>query len=89
MLTDALVADGWGDVDDDEEYEPAALARRLAEAVPAGREPAAFEMMARVPHPDAASVLTVIGRHHPDKKIAKAARKSAYKAASRQAAQRR
>ena len=89
MLTDALVADGWGDVDDDEEYEPAALARRLAEAVPAGREPAAFEMMARVPHPDAASVLTVIGRHHPDKKIAKAARKSAYKAASRLAAQRR
>ena len=28
--------------------------------------------------PDAASVLTVIGRYHPDKKIAKAARKSAY-----------
>jgi hypothetical protein len=46
-------------------------------------------MMARVPHPDAASVLTVIGRYHPDKKIAKAARKSAYKAASRQVAQRR
>ena len=89
VLTDALVADGWGDVDDEVEYEPAALAKRLGEAIPAGREPAAFEMMARVPHPDAASVLTVIGRHHPDKKIAKAARKSAYKAASRQVAQRR
>jgi hypothetical protein len=87
VITDALVADGWDDVDD-VEYEPAVLAKRLCEVIPAGREPAAFEMMARVPHPDAASVLTVIGRHHPDKKIAKAARKSAYKAASRQAAQR-
>ena len=89
ILIDALVADGWDDVDDGGEYEPAALAKRLGEAIPAGREPAAFEMMARVPHPDAASVLTVIGRYHPDKKIAKAARKSAYKAASRQVAQRR
>ena len=57
--------------------------------IPAGQEPAVFEIMARVPHPDAAGVLTVIGRHHPDKKIAKAARKSAYKAASRQVAQQR
>jgi hypothetical protein len=89
VLTDALVTDGWGDTDDDVEYEPAALAKRLSEAIPAGREPAAFEMMARIPHPDAASVLTVIGKYHPDKKIAKAARKSAYKATSRQAAQQR
>jgi hypothetical protein len=88
VLTDALVTDGWDDADDDAEYEPAALAKRLGEAIPAGREPAAFEMMARVPHPDAASVLTVIGKYHPDKKIAKAARKSAYKAASRQVARR-
>jgi hypothetical protein len=35
---------------------------------------------------DAATVLTAIGRHHPDKRIAKIARKSAYKAASRHAA---
>ena len=88
VLTDTLVADGWDDLDDDDEYEPAELAERLGEAIPAGREPAAFEMMARVPHPDAATVLTVIGRYHPDKKIAKAARKSAYKAASRPASQR-
>ena len=89
VLTDALVTDGWDDVDDEAEYQPAALAKRLGEAIPAGREPAAFEMMARVPHPDAATVLTVIGRYHPDKNIAKAARKSAYKASSRQVAQRR
>jgi hypothetical protein len=88
VLTDALVLDGWDDVDDDD-YEPAALADRLGEAIPAGRELAAFEMMARITHPEAASVLTVIGRHHPDKRIAKMARKCAYKAASRQVAQRR
>jgi hypothetical protein len=89
MLIDGLVMAGWDDLDDDAEHDPADLAEQLREAIPAGQEPAVFEMMARIPHPDAADVLTVIGRHHPDKKIAKAARKSAYKAASRQAAQRR
>jgi hypothetical protein len=89
MLIDGLVMAGWDDLDDEAEYDPADLAEQLREAIPAGQEPAVFEMMARTPHPDAANVLTVIGRHHPDKKIAKAARKSAYKAASRQAAQRR
>ena len=65
-------------------------AERLRDSIPAGREVAAFEMMAWVPHPDAANVLTVIGKYHPDKRIAKLARKSAYKAASRQVtAQRR
>ena len=36
-----------------------------------------------LPHPDAADVLTLIGKHHPDKKVAKAARRFAYKASSR------
>jgi hypothetical protein len=90
LLTDALVIDGWDDMDDDAENESAALAERLREAIPAGEEAAAFEMMARVPHPDAANVLTMIGKYHPDKRMAKLARKSAYKAASRQVtAQRR
>jgi hypothetical protein len=88
MVTDALAAEGWNDLSDDAGHEPAALAERLGETIPAGRELEVFEMMARVPHPDAADVLTVIGRHHPDKKIAKLARKSAYKAASRRAANR-
>jgi len=86
MITDALAAEGWDDPDDVVGHEPEALARRLSETVPAGQELAVFELMARVPHPDAADVLTVIGKHHPDKKIAKLARKSAYKAATRQAA---
>ena len=89
MITDALAAEGWDDPGDDTGLEPEALAKRLGEAIPAGQELAMFELMARLPHPDAADVLTVIGRRHPDKKIAKLARKSAYKAATRQAAQRR
>jgi hypothetical protein len=88
MVIDMLVADGWGDPDDDD-VEPSALAGRLREAIPPGREMAAFETIARVPHPDAADVLTVIGRHHPDKRVAKLARKAAYKAASRAAARER
>jgi hypothetical protein len=85
-LIDTLVTDGWGDLDDDAEHDPQALAELLREAIPPGRELVGFEMMARAPHPDAPNVLTMIGRHHPDKKVAKLARKSAYKAASRQAA---
>jgi hypothetical protein len=88
MITDALAAEGWDDPGDDAGQEPEALVKRLSETVPAGQELAVFELMARVPHPDAADVLTVIGKHHPDKKIAKLARKSAYKAATRQAARR-
>jgi hypothetical protein len=88
-LIDGLAADGWADPDPDVEHEPAALAGRLREAFPPGLEQAGFEMMARVPHPDGPDVLTAIGRYHPDKKVAKLARKSAYKAASRQATRRR
>ena len=48
----------------------------------------AFEAMARLDHPDAEAVLTMIGRHASDKKIAKAARRAAYKASTRRAARR-
>jgi len=89
MITDALAAEGWDEPGDDVGREPEALAKRLGETIPAGQELPIFELMARLPHPDAADVLTMIGRCHPDKKIAKLARKSAYKAATRQAAQRR
>src|SRR6266702_1849705 len=88
LKPDALAAEGWDAPSGDAGLEPEALAKRLGDAIPAGQEPAMFESMARIPHPDAADVLTVIGKLHPDKKIAKLARKSAYKAASRQAARR-
>jgi hypothetical protein len=44
---------------------------------------ALFDAMARLDHPDAEAVLTMVGRHCDDKKTAKAARKAAFKAASR------
>jgi hypothetical protein len=46
---------------------------------------AVFDAMARLPHPDAEAVLFVVGKHSDDKKIAKAARRAAFKAASRRA----
>ena len=48
----------------------------------------AFDAMARLGHPDAEAVLTMIGRHASDKTTAKAARRAAYKASSRRAARR-
>lgn len=74
MLTDTLAATS-GDPDD--------LPQQIRDAIPAGQEQQAFDAISLSPHPDAASVLTLIGRHHPDKQIAKAARRSAHKAASR------
>ena len=49
---------------------------------------ALFDVMARLDHPDAEAVLTMLGKHCNDKKTAKAARKAAYKAASRRASRR-
>jgi hypothetical protein len=47
-----------------------------------------FEAIARLDHPDAEAVLTMIGKHARDKTTAKAARRAAYKASTRQAARR-
>jgi hypothetical protein len=59
---------------------PEDIARQLGDAVPAGREQEIFEVMWRIPHPSADDVLSLLGAHHPDKTIAKAARKAAFKA---------
>jgi hypothetical protein len=61
--------------------DPGELSQQLCESVPAGQEQHIFDAMARSPHPDAGSVLSLIGKHHSDKRIAKAARKSAYRSA--------
>jgi hypothetical protein len=66
--------------------EPEELAAGLAGALPEGAGEAMFDAISRLPHPDAAGVLTLIGAQHPDKKTAKAARRYAYKASSRAAA---
>jgi hypothetical protein len=74
LLTDTLTA-----MSDD----PDELPQQIRDAIPPGQEQQAFDAISLSPHPDAASVLSLIGRHHPDKRIAKAARRSAYRAASR------
>ena len=79
LLVDLLAATG-------EAAEPGELAVELAGWMPPGTEEALFDAMSRLRHPDAAAVLTLIGEQHPDKKVAKAARRYAYKASSRAAA---
>jgi hypothetical protein len=51
--------------------------------LPAGAEEDLLDAMWRLPHPDALEVLEVVGEYHPDKKIAKLARRAAHRAASR------
>lgn len=45
---------------------------------------ALLEAMWRLPHPDVADVLEFVGREHPDRRIAKSARRAAHKATTRQ-----
>jgi hypothetical protein len=74
LLTDVLAAMS-GDPDE--------LPQQIRNSVPPGQEEQIFDAMSRSPHPDAASALSLIGQHHPDKRVAKAARRSAHRAASR------
>jgi hypothetical protein len=68
---------------DDEYPDPDELVVSFNEAVPAGGEAALFDAMSRGVHPDALAVLNHVGKYHPDKRVAKAARTAAHKAASR------
>jgi hypothetical protein len=72
MATD-LLALACGDEDPD----PAAIRAQFAEAVPAGEEPWIFDLMSRGSHPDVVRVLTVLARHHPERRVARDARKAA------------
>ncbi len=47
-----------------------------------------FDAMPRLDHPDAEAVLTMIGKHCEDKKTAKAAQKTAFKASSHRTSRR-
>ena len=68
---------------DDEYPDPDELVATFNEAVPPGGEEALFDAMSRGVHPDAVAVLNHVGKYHPDKRVAKAARTAAHKAASR------
>lgn len=82
MATD-LLAIACADEDTDAEE----LAEALTEAMPPDGEAGPFlDLLSRGPHPDALDVLEHIGEYHPDKAIAKEARKVLYKASMRQAA---
>jgi hypothetical protein len=71
LVTDLLAAAAQA-------LEPADLAIQLGEAVPKGAEEMMFGVMSRLPHPDAARVLAMIGQHHPDEDVAGAARRAAH-----------
>ncbi|GGK97513.1 hypothetical protein Sme01_61120 [Sphaerisporangium melleum] len=62
------------------EHDPGRFAESLTTAGPAAHT---IEEMWQVEHPDVAEVLDLLGRHLPDREVAKAARKAAFKARSR------
>jgi hypothetical protein len=84
LATD-LLALACGDDDPD----PDQIAARFREAVPAGTEEWILKVMSMSSHPDVVRVLTVLGKHHPDKKVARDARKAAHAALARRAARHR
>jgi len=61
-------------------YDPDEVVAKVGETVPAGREDEVLTTAWRLPHPDTFDVLTLIGEHHPDKKLAKVSRTAAHKA---------
>ncbi|MBO0820428.1 MAG: hypothetical protein J2P26_06210 [Nocardiopsaceae bacterium] len=66
----------------DEDTDPRDIAAAFAQAVSAGQEAEVFDTLWRGPHPDTERVLSHLGRFHPDKTIAKQARRAAHQAAS-------
>jgi hypothetical protein len=66
----------------DEEPDPKQIAAQFREAIPRDEESWIFDLMSRSSHPQVAQVLTALGRHHPDRRVAKDARRAA-RAASR------
>jgi len=61
----------------DDDPDPEDIAAHFADAVPPGEALSVIDQMSRSSHPDAAGVLTVLGRYHPDRRVAKAARRAA------------
>lgn len=67
---------------DDEYTDPEELATAFAHSVPADDADRALDVLWRSSHPEAVRVLDHLGQYHPDRKIAKEARRAAFKAAS-------
>ncbi|GAA1211482.1 hypothetical protein [Prauserella alba] len=65
-------------------HEPDVITAVIEHIIPAGAT-GPVDTMWRVDHPDTVTVLTAVGEHHPDKAVAKAARKAIHKVADRAA----
>jgi hypothetical protein len=65
----------------DEVPDPRHVAAQFREAVPQGEESWIFDLMSRSSHPDVVQVLTVLARRHPDRRVARLARRAAQAAA--------
>jgi hypothetical protein len=75
-VADDLLQRGFGEATPD----PEEIAAMFCEAVPEGAEMWIIGLMSRSSRPQIVQVLKVLGRHHPKRKIAKAARKAARRA---------
>jgi hypothetical protein len=60
----------------DEDPDPQEMAAQFSEAIPEGQESWVFSLMSQSSHPDVAKVLTALGWYHPDRRIAKDARRA-------------
>lgn len=60
-----------------DEPDPGEVATRFAQAVPDGQYQRTLGVMAQISHPDTARVLAVVGACHPDRRVAREARKAA------------
>jgi hypothetical protein len=70
-----------------EEAEPEDVVAELLPDLPSGGQASLVAGLWDVEHPGLLGLLTALGEHHPDPAVAKAARKAAFKARSRAAAQ--
>ena len=68
--------------------DPAEVAEQLTAAVPVRLQPWIIGLMSHVPHPEVVRLLTVLSRFHPDRGIAKEARRAARSARKRRTSQR-
>jgi hypothetical protein len=62
---------------DTDEPDPGKIAARFDEVVPGSQQERILGLMARGSHPDAARVLDVLGTCHPDRRVAREARRAA------------
>ena len=67
-----------------ESPDPQEIAAQFSKAIPEGKESWVLGLMSLSSHPDVARVLTVLGRYHPDRRIAKDARRAARGATRKQ-----